>query len=29
VKVNHALEAGKLTDEAIAKIVKDTAKILN
>jgi hypothetical protein len=29
VKVNHALAAGKLTDEAIAKIVKDTAEILN
>ena len=29
VKVNHALEAGKLTDEVIAKIVKDTAEILN
>jgi hypothetical protein len=29
VKVNYALEDGKLTDELIAQIVKDTAKILN
>ena len=29
VKVNHALEAGKLDAEAISKIVKDTEKILN
>lgn len=29
VKVNHALPAGKLTAEEIAKIVKDTEKILN
>jgi len=29
VKVNHALAAGKLNAEEIAKIVKDTEKILN
>lgn len=29
VKVNYAFEAGKLTDEMIAKVVKDTAEILN
>jgi hypothetical protein len=29
VKVNHAFEAGKLTDEMIAKVIKDTAQILN
>jgi hypothetical protein len=29
VKVNYAIEEGKLTDELIAKIVSDTAKILN
>lgn len=29
VKVNYAIEDGKLTDELIAQIVKDTARILN
>ena len=29
VKVNHALKHGELNDEAISRIVKDTAKILN
>ena len=29
VKVNHAFAAGDLSDEAIAKVIEDTAKILN
>jgi len=29
VKVNHAYAAGDLSEEAIAKVVEDTAKILN
>ena len=29
VMVNHAFAAGDLTDEAIAKVIEDTAKILN
>jgi hypothetical protein len=29
VKVNHAFGSGSLNGEAIAKIVRDTSKILN
>lgn len=29
VRVNHAFAAGDLSDEAIAKVIEDTAKILN
>ena len=29
VKVNHAFAVGDLSDEAIAKVIQDTAKILN
>ena len=29
VKVNHAFSDGQLSKEAIAKVVKDTSKILN
>ena len=29
VKVNHAFKAGELTDASIAKVIEDTAKILN